>query len=154
MRQYDRAIESELACIRRQPKDFWSHVILGWAYQQKGRHREAVAELQEAVKLTSGAPFSLAAYGQAIAASGDRPGALSVLSQLADAAKTRYVSAYGVAMIYAALNDKDAAFRWLEIARQERASFLPLITWDRRADSLRSDPRFERVLQQLGFRAP
>ena len=153
MRQYDRAIETELRCIRRNPKIFWSHVILGWAYQQKGMHREALAELQEGVKLTKGMPFTLAAFGQALAAAGDSRGAENVLSQLHERARSVYVSAYDIALIHAALGDKDAAFRWLDTARQERSSFLPYVTWDRRADVLRSDPRFDQLLQQLGFRS-
>jgi len=94
VRQYDQAIETELMCIRRNPKIFWSHVILGWAYQQKGMHREALAELQEGVKLTQGMPFTLAAYGQALAAAGDRRGAEHVLSKLHERARSVYVSAY------------------------------------------------------------
>jgi Flp pilus assembly protein TadD len=140
-----------LTCIRRQPDDFWAHVILGWAYQQQGMHSEAVAALQKAVKLTEGFPFTLAALGQGLAAAGDRAGALHVLGQLQERAVTRYVSAYDVALIHGALGDKDSAFRLLEAARQERSSFLPLITWDRRADTLRSDPRFLLLLGQLGF---
>ena len=152
MRQYDRAIESELICIRRAPKVFWPHVVLGWAYQQKGMHAEALAELRESVKLTSGRmAFALAAYGQALAAAGDRPGALSILAQLKERARTSYVSAYDVSLIHAALGDKAAAFDWLDAARGERSSFLPYITWDRRADSLRSDPRFSLLLRQLGL---
>jgi eukaryotic-like serine/threonine-protein kinase len=151
--QSDKAIDSELRCIRRDPQGFWPRVILGWAYQQKGRHEEAVAELQEAVKLTRGAPFTLAAYGQALAASGDRRGALDVLAQLDELAKTRYVSGYDIGLIYAGLDDRDAAFHWLETAREQRASFLPLITWDRRADRLRGDRRFATLLAELGLPA-
>lgn len=36
-----------------------------------------------------------------------------MLSELKEAAKVRYVSAYDVSMIHAALGDKDQAFAWL-----------------------------------------
>ena len=153
MGQYDRAINSELTCLRREPKSFWAHVILGWAYEQKKMYPQALAELQEAVKLTNAAPFTLAAYGEAVAASGDRPGALDVLAQLQEKAKLRYVSAYDISMIYAGLNDRQMAFRWLDKAEQDHASLLPYITWDRRADNLRADPRFQTLLRRLGLSA-
>ncbi len=110
---------------------------------------EALTELREAVQLTGGAPFTLAAFGQALAASGDRRGALQVLSQLHERAKTRYVSAYDVSMIYAGLGEKDKAFEWLGRAEHDHAALLPYITWDRRADNLRADPRFQDLLRRI-----
>jgi tetratricopeptide (TPR) repeat protein len=151
VRQYDKAIASELDCIRRDPEGAWSRTILAWAYQQQGKHAEACAALHEAVKLRPNSPFTLAAYGQALAAAGDRTGAQDVLGQLAEKAKTRYVSSYDVALIYAALKDRDEAFRRLDRAREEHSTFLPLITWDRRADSLRGDPRYAALIGQLGL---
>lgn len=153
MGQYDRAVDSELRCIRRDPANFWAHVVLGWAYQQKAMHPEATAELQQAVKLTGGFSFALAALGQELAASGDVRGAETVLAQLQQRRATTYVSAYDIALIYAALKERDSAFRWLGTAIDERASFLPLITWDRRADLLRRDARFAGVVGRLGLPA-
>ena len=110
---------------------------------------EAISNLREAARLTHDFPFVLSAYGEALAESGDRPGAKETLARLRERAKTVYVSAYDVGLIYAALGDKDQAFEWLATAQRERASFLPYITWDRRADSLRADPRFGDLLRQL-----
>jgi len=151
VRQYDRAIAGELKCLRRAPKDFWAHVILGWAYEQKRMYPEGLSELRTAVQLSNNLPFTLAAFGEAQAASGDRRGALEVLSKLKETAKVRYVSAYDVSMIYAALGSKSQAFAWLEKAERDHSSLLPYITWDRRADNLRTDPRFHALLQRLGL---
>jgi tetratricopeptide (TPR) repeat protein len=151
--QFDRAIGSELKCLRRAPKNFWARVILGWAYEQKRMFPEALAELREAVKLTDGAAFTVAAYGQALAASGDRRGALDVLAQLKQKSQKGYVSGFDVALIYAALGENDRAFRYLDQAERDHASMLPYITWDRRADSLRADPRYRIVLQKLALPA-
>lgn len=151
MRQYDEAIGSELKCLQRQPKNFFARVILGWAYEQKKMYPEATAELREAVKLTNAAPFALAAFGHALAISGDTRGAREVITQLQEKANSRYVSAYDISMVYAGLGEKDEAFRWLEKAEHDHASLLPYITWDRRADTLRSDPRLRALLQRLGL---
>jgi tetratricopeptide (TPR) repeat protein len=149
--QYDQAIASELKCVRRSPKGFFAHVILGWAYEQKHMYPESLAELREAVKLTDAASFTLAAYGQALAASGDRRGAHDVLAQLKDRAAKGYVSGYDVALIYAGLGENDQAFRSLEQGERDHASMLPYITWDRRADPLRRDPRFDKLVHRLGL---
>ena len=151
MRQYDRAIESELRCLQRQPKSFFAHLILGWAYERKEEFPEALSELRVSVQLTDKAPVTLSAYGEALAESGDRRAAESVLAELLDRAATGYVSAYDIGLVYAALGDKARAFEWLDKALAERSSFLPYITWDRRADRLRSDPRFAVVLRRLGL---
>ncbi len=151
MRQYDQAIESELGCLRRQPKSFFAHVILGWAYEQKRMFPEALSELRQAVQITNSASFALSAYGEALAEAGDRRGAREILTQLQERAKTGYVSAYAMGLIYAALDDKTPAFQYLERAQRERDSFLPYITWDRRADRLRADSRYLKLLQQVGL---
>jgi tetratricopeptide (TPR) repeat protein len=151
VRQYDQAIASELKCLRRAPKHFWAHVILGWAYEQKRMYPEALTELREAVQLTNSLPLTLAAFGEVLAASGDRRGAIEVLSTLKETAKVRYVSAYDVSMIYAALGNKSQAFAWLEKAERDRSSLLPYVTWDRRADSLRADPRYQDLLRRMNL---
>lgn len=110
---------------------------------------EALAELRESAKLTTGLPLTLAAYGQALAASGDRRGATQILSQLREVAGKQYVSGYDVALIYAALGENDNAFKQLAEAEHDHASMLAYITWDRRADRLRSDPRFAELLTRL-----
>jgi hypothetical protein len=116
--------------------------------------REAVSELREAVQLADKAPFTLSAYAEALAESGDRRGATVVLTELERNAKTGYVSAYDISLVYAALGDRNRAFAWLDKAQAERSAFLPYITWDRRADSLRADPRFNTLLQRLGLAQP
>ena len=112
---------------------------------------EAVSELRQAVQLANKMAFTLSAYGEALAESGDRRGAAEVLATLQERARTEFVSAYDVSLIYAALGDRDRAFEWLDKAQAERAAFLPYVTWDRRADSLRADPRFAKLLQRLGL---
>ena len=60
-----------------------------------------------------------------------------------------YVSAYSMAEIYVALGEKDEAFAWLEKAFQERSSALAYLKMEPRMDPLRSDARFESLLQRM-----
>jgi len=49
------------------------------------------------------------------------------------------------------LGDKDEAFRWLNIAYQERDIGLLRLKTDFRLDSLRSDPRLAGLVRKVGL---
>jgi hypothetical protein len=75
-----------------------------------------------------------------------------ILAQLKEQSKTRYVAALQVALIYAALGDKDQAFIWLEKVYEERRSNLFMLSIAPWFDPLRSDPRFAHLVQRVGLR--
>ena len=58
------------------------------------------------------------------------------------------MSAYHVAVIYAALGDTDRAFERLEGAFEERSPWIGYMKVDPRVDPLRSDPRFDELLRK------
>jgi hypothetical protein len=58
---------------------------------------------------------------------------------------------YWVAVIYAALGDKDQAFAELEKAYQNHDWFLQRIKVDPYMDPLRADPRFDEMVKRLNF---
>ena len=59
--------------------------------------------------------------------------------------------AYWIALIYAGLKESNTAFRWLEVAREERSPMLAFVKMDPRVDNLRSDPRFSDVMRGMNF---
>jgi hypothetical protein len=61
---------------------------------------------------------------------------------------------YDAAMFYAALNDKDRAFEWLEKEREIHSGWLLIMRVDPRLCPLRSDPRFEDLAQRVGLPTP
>jgi hypothetical protein len=58
---------------------------------------------------------------------------------------------YWVAVLYAALGDKDAAFAELEKAYEAHDWFLQRIKVDPFMDPLRDDPRFNALVRRLNF---
>ena len=60
-----------------------------------------------------------------------------------------YVPAIDFARAYVRLGQKDQAFHWLERACEERNVYALLMNSDPFYDSLRSDPRFDNLLQQV-----
>jgi len=51
--------------------------------------------------------------------------------------------------IYAALGNKDEAFRWLEAAVKERMTFIPWMRQNPAYTPLRSDPRFQDLVGRM-----
>jgi hypothetical protein len=65
--------------------------------------------------------------------------------------KTKYIANYWVAIVYAALGEKEAAFAELEKAYQAHDWFIQRINSDPFMDPLRDDPRFKDLVRRLGL---
>jgi hypothetical protein len=52
-------------------------------------------------------------------------------------------------LLYRGIGDKDKVFHWFELALQQREPTLVTLKVDPANDSLRSDPRFQRLLDRL-----
>ena len=63
----------------------------------------------------------------------------------------RYVAPVTFASVYAALDDYDRAFAWLERAHAERDFLLVMPRVEPLFDPLRHDPRFAVLLQRMAL---
>jgi serine/threonine protein kinase/Flp pilus assembly protein TadD len=151
-RQWDSAIE-QLRSAKALDATFWfDPCFLGRAYEQTGRLPEAITEFQRAVELEKDNGETWSGLGHAYALSGNRTEAQKVLDQLKELSAHSYVAPYNLAVIYAALGEKDRAFALLERAYAERSYYLAVyLTTDARLDSLRSDPRFVELRRRVGL---
>lgn len=62
----------------------------------------------------------------------------------------RYVSPYGIAQIYAALDEKPQTYEWLETAYRDRAVWISCLAVDPLFDSIRPEPHFQDLLRRVG----
>jgi eukaryotic-like serine/threonine-protein kinase len=147
----DEAIEHCQATLSVNPKDWWANVILGWAYEEKSMYSEAIHQFRKANSLWGDPALSLASLAHVYAVSGRTADAQRLLAELLKRSRTKYVSAYDLAVVYAGLGDRDQAFQWLDKACVERSSFLVHIRWDPRLDGLHSDPRFQELVRRIGL---
>jgi TolB-like protein/Tfp pilus assembly protein PilF len=154
-RAYDNAIAQALSALMMMPGAWWPEIILGWAYLHQGQNGPAIASLRSAVANSGGSPFAVASLAQALAHAGERTPARSMVAEL-EATTDRYVSAYDLAVIHAALGDRAAALDWIGRALRERSAMLVNIGWDPRFDTLRNEPEFRAVTtaMQLPDRPP
>jgi TolB-like protein/DNA-binding winged helix-turn-helix (wHTH) protein/Flp pilus assembly protein TadD len=147
--QYDEAIAQSRKVLEMDPNSWRGYERLGWAYERKGMYKEAIVAFQKAVNV-SGEPRSLTNLGCAYAAAGKRKEARKLVERLQELSKRRYVSAMHIAMIYAALGEKEAAFEWLDKAYERRENLIWLKA-EGRFEKLYGDPRFTDLLRRVGL---
>ena len=150
-RRYDEAVK-QLNTVLAMQADFpLAHLWLGRTYQEIGRYDDALAEFSQAEKRMPDWPVSIAARGFVEATSGRTIEARDLLAALEQLAARKFVTPYGVALVYAGLGQKDAAFTWLNKAFDERSHWLVWLRLDPRWDKLRSDPRFAVLIDRMHY---
>jgi TolB-like protein/DNA-binding winged helix-turn-helix (wHTH) protein/Tfp pilus assembly protein PilF len=148
---YDGAIGQLRQTLAVSPKFPLAHLWLGRAYQQKKMYVEAIDEFNKTDDALPGWVVTLAGTGNAYGEWGKRDDAKQVLARLAEMSRQKYVTPYGVALVYAGLGDKDQAFAWLTKACEGRSHWLVWLNRDPRWNSLRSDPRFAELVHRVGL---
>ncbi|MFL6208704.1 MAG: BTAD domain-containing putative transcriptional regulator [Pyrinomonadaceae bacterium] len=152
-RQYDAGIEQFRKTLELEPNYYRQHLWLGWAYEQKRLHEQALAEFQTARTLLGESTETLAALACAYAFYGNLAEARTLLAQLHELGTRIYVSPYNLMLVYLSLDEKDKAFAWLARAYEQRAEWMIYLPVDPRVDSLRAEPRFKTILSKIGFAA-
>jgi TolB-like protein/DNA-binding winged helix-turn-helix (wHTH) protein/Tfp pilus assembly protein PilF len=148
---YDRAIEQHRRVLEMDPAHGQTRLLLGRALLQKSMHREGIEELRRNLELSPGSPERLAAVAQAYAMAGDRHSAEKILEGLLASGKQKYVSAYSVATIHAALGSRREALAFLEKAADERSSRIVEIKTEPVFRSLRTEPAFRAIVSRIGL---
>ncbi|MGB8538627.1 MAG: protein kinase [Acidobacteriaceae bacterium] len=149
--RWDEAIQELRYAIDLDPNYWFDYNFLGRAYEAKGRLPEAIETFKHGLTLEGNTEL-WAGLGHAYAASGDKGEAYKVLDKLKEISTHRYVAPYNVAVIYAGLGDKDAAFDWLNRAYNQRSYLLAAyLKTDSRLDNLRSDPRFHDLQRKMNL---
>ncbi len=74
-----------------------------------------------------------------------------MLARLQEISRNRYVTPYGIALIYAGLNNKDKTFEWLGKAYEERSNWLVWLKLDRRWAPVKNDKRYEDLVMKVGL---
>jgi tetratricopeptide (TPR) repeat protein len=128
-----------------------AHYSLALAYNETGKHAEAVLECEKVQRLSGGSLEMTAVLGYSQALAGNRKEAEKILEELQEVLPRRYVSSYSIALIYLVLGYKEQAFEYLERAFEEKAYYMSWLKVDPRLDPLRTEPRFVSLLQKMGF---
>jgi adenylate cyclase len=148
--QYDEAIDIGMKALRLDPDFVPVYRLLSLAYQGKGMFDEAIAENRRWGELTGNKVKTDVALAYIYATAGRTEEARRIIEDV-EAGDLGGNDHRGMALVYTALGDKDMAFGWLEKSYELHEESLCSIKIDHKLDSLRSDTRFNNLLQRLNF---
>jgi serine/threonine-protein kinase len=144
--EYDAAFDllQELADL--EPAFAKAFAAMGRVRIQQGRYEEAIALLRKSREMGGDVPNVVAALGQAYALAGNRDQARALVGELRSLAERCYISSTCHAIVHLGLGENDTALDWLERGCARRDLSLITLKVHPVYDSLRHDPRFQRLV--------
>ena len=149
-RQYDQVIEQLKKTLELDPNVMPPRAVLASLYAYKGRYAEAMAECEK-LRTLAGELASRAVLGYVYARAGRRDEALHILEELKPVLEASPLLRFRAVLIWAALNERDQAFEWLEKSCDEHFFMLAYLKAPPYFENLFSDPRFEDLLRRIGL---
>jgi serine/threonine-protein kinase len=145
-RQYDRVLDYCNAVTAVTPSAPDCQYWLGRALLSKGKIAEAVSALEKRRSgIGMGFGFPISAY----LASGRRSEALRLRADIERLRQHAYVSPVSLGHVHFAFGEAEEGFRQLERALEVRDQSLPSLKIEPAYDSIRGDPRFQKILRRL-----
>ena len=141
-----KAFEKVLELDRRDPSAYF---FLTWPHLHLGNTEKAIEFARISVELSGSAPLYRAGLAYVLALSGQETEAREILSEL----KAGSVSPISLAEIYLGLGEMENSLDQLELAYEARNATIMYIYKDHRFDPLRGHPRFEALIDRMGWNA-
>jgi TolB-like protein/DNA-binding winged helix-turn-helix (wHTH) protein/Tfp pilus assembly protein PilF len=149
--KYDDAVAHLQNTLAMDPNYFPAHHWLSMTYIEKAMPNDALQEARKAANLSNQSTLSMSDLARSYAVSGNAKEARRILQSLQAVSKSRYVSSFEVATIFATLNESDHAFDSLQKACEDRDYNLFRLRADPRLQSLDNDPRYADLLRRIGL---
>jgi len=150
-RDYDGAIEWAKKSHELDPTFASVHRLLSLGYQGKEMFAEAETENELWAKRAGKDVEGLVALAHCYAAAGRRDEAVTLLRRVKSQEHSDGNVRRGIALVHAALDERDEAFAWLGKALEQRAVSLCNLKVDPKVDRLRGDSRIIPLLSALGL---
>jgi DNA-binding winged helix-turn-helix (wHTH) protein/tetratricopeptide (TPR) repeat protein len=120
-------------------------------HENKGNHREAVALWKDAMVIESSARKWVANLEKSFEKDGYSGFVRAKSDWMEDLIEKDYVYPTDLAKCYAAMNEKDAAIKWLTKAVEGRVPDISSVKFIPVFDKLKDDARFQALLKQMNF---
>jgi tetratricopeptide (TPR) repeat protein len=149
--RYEAAEKQCVETLGYYPRWWYASHLLGLIYAEQGRLDDALEKQLDAIAyLPDESPMLIATLARTHALRGSRAEAIGALERR-KAYRADDTSFFHTATAYAALGEFDTAFEYLDRACQQRDVWVSFLDVDPRLDSLRADPRFGRLREQLNL---
>jgi TolB-like protein/DNA-binding winged helix-turn-helix (wHTH) protein/Flp pilus assembly protein TadD len=149
-RRYDDAAAQLQSTLKMDPNFLLAHLDLAAVFNYQQKYAEAADHARKALVLAPGSLWAQGLLGVTYALNGQRDKARKVMASIQSSPHSKN-AADTLAVIATGLGDKDAAFHWLQVARDERSGSLILMKIVPYWDPLRSDPRFASLVHAVGL---
>ncbi len=150
-RRYDDALPALERVIEFAPRFWVTHLVLGKTLGMRRRHLAAARAFARAERLSGGNTEAPALRVYTLAGAGDRAGARRLMRRLDARARERYVPPLHRALAWLGLGERRAALEMLDLALEERAVLLPVLSVEPRWAALRAAPSFNRITKAVGL---
>ncbi len=148
---YDRALEQFQKALELDPNIVFTHLTLATTYARKGMYEEGLAMCQKVASLCGSSPLSRALSSLILAMAGRTDEAQKIVSELKGYRKLDSWSLILLAGTCSVMGEKTEAFEILEVAYQERGSWLVFLGAYPSFRNIRADPRYADLLHRMGL---
>jgi tetratricopeptide (TPR) repeat protein len=149
-RQCDAALQDATQRLESTPNDPGLHQMLSWAYQCKGKQKEAMQELERHLIL-SGDNASAENVRRAYSQGGYNAVLHWQIRDLEHKSASQYVSPFLLADLYGQLGQRKKTLALLEEAYRQHSPLLLDIQNDRDFDFLHTDERYRSIIRKTGL---
>jgi len=150
-RDYPKAVAVYREITDMDPDFYKAYSSLGRVLSLMGKYDLALAALERARKLGGEVPSIVSALGEVLARTGRVEEARAYLRELTEMAQRRWVPASCFAILHIGLGDYSSALTFLETATDRREFSVTALKVHPLYDPLRSEPRFQRLLERVGL---
>ncbi len=152
---FSRRFEEATAQCRRtlelNPQFAGAYFDLGLTYILQENFPEAIAAFEKLKELSEDPKGAMLYLAATYFRMGDRDEGFEIYNALMEMSKTEHISRIPLACVYSELGDPEKAFELLEQGFAARDSNLVYLPCEPVFDSLRSDPRFQDLLDRMGL---
>ena len=148
-RRYDEAMAALNAAMAMGSDSTLAQLDLARVHRFVGRADLAIEVSRKMVE--SGDPLGETFLAVSYAHAGRIPEARAIVRKMESRTPRKDQNGFLIAVVYAALGDRDPAFRWLEEAFAAHNTFLPWLKVDPDFEKLHGDPRFDDLIRRIGI---